>query len=89
MSIIEVIKAINKNQKKYKILGFLDDKIKKIKGINNYNSNIDVYDPWANKKKVKNICGINLIKRPHKAKYHAIILAVAHDDFKKFSLKQI
>jgi UDP-N-acetyl-D-galactosamine dehydrogenase len=60
-----------------------------IKGINKYNSNIDVYDPWANKKKVKNNCGINLISRPHKAKYHAIILAVAHDDFKKLSLKQI
>ena len=36
LSIIELIRAINKNKKKYKILGFLDDKIKKIKGINNY-----------------------------------------------------
>ena len=36
LDILELILAINKNQKKYKILGFLDDKIKKIKGINNY-----------------------------------------------------
>ena len=36
LEILDLIMAINKNQKKYKILGFLDDKIKKIKGINNF-----------------------------------------------------
>lgn len=36
LSVIEIIRAINKNQKKYELLGFLDDKIKKVKGANNY-----------------------------------------------------
>jgi UDP-N-acetyl-D-glucosamine/UDP-N-acetyl-D-galactosamine dehydrogenase len=60
-----------------------------IKGVNKYNSNIDIYDPWANKNEVRNEHKIDLIKQPIKGKYDAIVLTVAHDDFKKLSTKQI
>jgi UDP-N-acetyl-D-galactosamine dehydrogenase len=60
-----------------------------IRGIKKYNSNIDVYDTWANKNDVKYKYKIDLIEQPTKNKYDAIVLTVAHDDFKKMSLKDI
>ncbi len=59
------------------------------KEISKYNSNIDVYDAWADKNSVKNEYGINLIDQPIEGKYDAILLAVAHNDFKKMSVNQI
>jgi UDP-N-acetyl-D-glucosamine/UDP-N-acetyl-D-galactosamine dehydrogenase len=60
-----------------------------IKEISKYNSNIDVYDPWANKDDVKKYYKINLIEKPIEEKYDAIVLAVAHNNFKRLSVKQI
>jgi UDP-N-acetyl-D-galactosamine dehydrogenase len=60
-----------------------------VKGIRKYNSNIDVYDPWANKDNVKKKYGINLIDKPVDEKYDVIVIAVAHDHFKNLSIKQI
>ena len=52
-----------------------------IRGLENHNANIHVYDPWVNKEEViKEFC-LETIKRPEKGKYDAIVLAVAHDDF--------
>ena len=61
-----------------------------IKGISKFNKkNIDVYDPWVNKENVKNEYKIDLIEKPTESKYDAIVLAVEHDIFKKFSTKHI
>jgi UDP-N-acetyl-D-galactosamine dehydrogenase len=57
--------------------------------IRKYNSNIDVYDTWADKNSVKNEYGIDLIDQPIEGKYDAIVLTVAHNDFKKMSVNQI
>ena len=48
--------------------------------LQSYNVNVDVYDPWANQKEVKEEFGFDLIENPNK-KYHAIILTVAHEEF--------
>ena len=45
-----------------------------------YNVNVDVYDPWADSKEVKEEFGIDLIIKLNK-KYHAVILTVAHKEF--------
>jgi UDP-N-acetyl-D-glucosamine/UDP-N-acetyl-D-galactosamine dehydrogenase len=50
---------------------------------------VDVYDPWVNKKDSFEEYGLNPIDRPDNGKYDAIILAVAHNEFKELSLKQI
>ena len=60
-----------------------------IKGIKKYCPNVDVYDPLVNKKNVKKIYGIDLIEKPIKRKYNAIVIALAHDSFKKLTLNQI
>ena len=48
--------------------------------LQSYNVKVDVYDPWANSKEVKEEFGFDLIEKPNK-KYHAIILTVAHKEF--------
>jgi UDP-N-acetyl-D-galactosamine dehydrogenase len=47
-----------------------------------FGCNIDVYDPWADPSEVKEEYEINLIENIDHKKYHAIVLAVAHDEFK-------
>lgn len=46
-----------------------------------YNTNVDVYDPWANKEEVMGEYGIPLIENREEKKYDAIILSVAHKEF--------
>ena len=53
------------------------------------NCNIDVYDPCVNKDDADDEYNIKLIEQPIKGKYDAIVLAVAHDIFKDFSIEQI
>ena len=50
------------------------------KELKSYNVNVDVYDPWADSKEVKEEFGFNLIEIQNK-KYHAVILTVAHKEF--------
>jgi len=62
------------------------DLVKEFKG---FNCHVEVYDPWVDKDESNKEYGINLIKYPVNGKYDAIILAVAHDEFKALSVKQI
>jgi UDP-N-acetyl-D-glucosamine/UDP-N-acetyl-D-galactosamine dehydrogenase len=48
--------------------------------LKSYNVNVDVYDPWADSKEVKDEFGFGLVVNPNK-KYHAVILTVAHNEF--------
>jgi UDP-N-acetyl-D-glucosamine/UDP-N-acetyl-D-galactosamine dehydrogenase len=60
-----------------------------INELDSFNCKVDVYDPWVDKKKVVKEYGINIIDRLKHGKYDAIVMAVAHDSFRKFSLKQV
>ena len=61
-----------------------------------YGCRVDVYDPWADSKEVKREYGIDLVAQfspkmgnkqlPH---YDAIVLAVAHNEFKTLNLKPL
>jgi UDP-N-acetyl-D-galactosamine dehydrogenase len=53
-----------------------------------FNMNVDVYDPHANKHEVKEEYGIELIE-PISDKYDAIILAVSHKEFKELGFEKI
>ena len=55
----------------------------------NFNCNVDIYDPWIDKKQADHEYNIQAIEKPIKAKYDAIIIAVAHDEFKLLTEKQI
>lgn len=48
--------------------------------------NIDVYDPWAEKAEVKREYGIDMIESFEYGNYEAMVLAVAHHQFKSLDL---
>ena len=60
-----------------------------IKELNNFNCNVDVYDPWVDKLEAMQDYNIELINVPAKGKYDAIVIAVAHDKFKNYSPNEI
>ena len=53
------------------------------------NCNVDVYDPWVDKDEANLEYGVKPVSYPEDGKYDAIVLAVAHDEFKKMTVKQI
>ena len=55
----------------------------------NFSCNVDVYDPWVNKKLVADEYKFKPISVPTKGKYDAIVLAVAHDKFQSLSEEMI
>jgi len=62
------------------------DLVKEFKG---FNCNVDVYDPWISKDEAVHEYNIKPIDKPIKGKYDAILLAVAHDEFKALTVEQI
>ncbi len=54
-----------------------------------FNCNVDVYDPWVDKEEAVHEYNIKPIDQLVEGEYDAILLAVAHDEFKEFSLEQI
>ena len=60
-----------------------------INGFRNFNCNIDVYDPWANKSEALNEYGVELIEQPVAKKYDAIVLAVNHNQFRELTIDNV
>jgi UDP-N-acetyl-D-glucosamine/UDP-N-acetyl-D-galactosamine dehydrogenase len=54
-----------------------------------FNCNVDVYDPWVDKDEAIHEYDIKPIDQPVTGKYDAILLAVAHDEFKQLSVEKI
>jgi len=52
-----------------------------VEELQEFNSIVDVYDPWASKYEVKDKYNIELIEYIEKNKYQAILIAVAHKEF--------
>ena len=60
-----------------------------IKTLEEYNANVTIYDPWANPAIAKHEYGVELHNELPEKHYDAIILAVAHNEFKSLDLKKI
>jgi len=60
-----------------------------IEELHEYNCKVSVYDPWVNKLEAKKEYGINLLDKIEDNAYDAIIIAVAHKEFKKMGIKKI
>ena len=60
-----------------------------VDGLKGYKCNVDVYDPWVDKEEAVHEYNIKLIHNPARLKYDAIILAVAHDQFKILTVEEI
>ena len=60
-----------------------------VKNLKDYGINVDVFDPWVEVDQAFDYYGIQMCPSPSVAAYEAIILAVAHDDFKNMGSSQI
>ena len=60
-----------------------------VKEFKSFSCNVDVYDPWVNKNQVNKEYKIKPIDEPIKGKYDAIVIAVAHNEFKSLTESQI
>ena len=57
--------------------------------LRDYHCAVDVYDPWVVSEEVNTEYGIEPIAEPRSNCYDAVILAVAHDQFRDMGLKKI
>ena len=63
-----------------------------VKGLKNYGANVTVCDPWADPDEVHKEYGINLssdLRSLTSGGFDAIVLAVAHDEFKQMSSSEL
>jgi UDP-N-acetyl-D-galactosamine dehydrogenase len=54
-----------------------------------YGANVDVYDPWVDIDEAEHEYGIRPIKKPVQGEYDAVVMAVAHNEFRKMGLKKV
>ena len=57
--------------------------------LNDYNCDVDVYDPWVDPAEAKHEYGITCIEQPNTGTYDAILLCVAHEQFKSLGAASI
>jgi UDP-N-acetyl-D-galactosamine dehydrogenase len=57
-----------------------------IRELQSFGIQVDVFDPLADNAEVQHEYGMSLIEKPTK-KYHGIVMAVAHEEFKKLDWK--
>ena len=60
-----------------------------IKTLEEYNADVTIYDPWANPAIAKHEYGVELHNELPEQHYDAVILAVAHNEFKKLDIAHI
>lgn len=60
-----------------------------IEELESCNASVDIYDPWVNVDDLKSERELNLVDQPTDGSYDAIIIAVAHNQFKTLGAKAI
>ena len=60
-----------------------------VRDLQTSNAVVDVYDPWVDADECQSLYGIDMIKEPAAGKYDAIVVAVAHDQFRAMDISQI
>ncbi|MBK7540936.1 MAG: Vi polysaccharide biosynthesis UDP-N-acetylglucosamine C-6 dehydrogenase TviB [Candidatus Competibacteraceae bacterium] len=54
-----------------------------------YNARVDVYDPWVDAHEAQREYGIEPVREPKAGHYDAVILAVAHQQFRELGVERI
>lgn len=60
-----------------------------VKELQEYHVNVDVYDPWVDAAEAEHEYGIRPVQAPAQGEYDAVILAVAHEQFKDMGVETI
>jgi UDP-N-acetyl-D-galactosamine dehydrogenase len=60
-----------------------------VKELQEYHVDVDVYDPWIDSEETQHEYGITPVNQPTAGQYDAVILAVAHNEFKEMGIEAI
>nr|PZN63472.1 MAG: Vi polysaccharide biosynthesis UDP-N-acetylglucosamine C-6 dehydrogenase TviB [Pseudomonadota bacterium] len=60
-----------------------------IQELGKYGARVDVYDPWVNAQEARHEYGITPIPRLGRGRYDAVVVAVAHQEFKDMGIRAI
>jgi len=60
-----------------------------IQELKNYGIRVDVHDPWVDVREAKHEYGLTLTAKPRAGAYDAIVLAVAHREFKEMGVAAV
>lgn len=60
-----------------------------VRELGDYNVDVDVYDPWVDPEEAVHEYGLTPVAKPEEGKYDAVILAVAHNQFKALGAEGI
>ena len=60
-----------------------------ISSLKEFNTNVTIYDPWASTEEVKLEYGLKSLNMLPNTKFDAIVLTVAHNEFKKLNLDSL
>lgn len=56
-----------------------------VDALKQYDLDIDIYDPWVSPEEVQHEYGLAAVQTLEKGKYDAMVLVVAHSQFKAMS----
>jgi UDP-N-acetyl-D-galactosamine dehydrogenase len=59
-----------------------------VAALKDYGLVVDIFDPWANAAEVRHEYNLELIQSPCTVAYDAVVLGVAHEEFKKLDFNQ-
>ena len=57
-----------------------------IRELREYDTNVTIYDPWANPAEVKHEYGLDILTELPDGKFDAVVLAVRHREFEKVNI---
>lgn len=57
--------------------------------LESYHAQVDIYDPWASKEETAHEFNIDLIDNPKAGEYDAVVIGVAHEQFKEMGIETI
>ena len=60
-----------------------------IRELREYGADVDVHDPWVDPDEALREFDLNMVKAPTKGTYDAVVLAVAHSEFKQSGAAQL
>jgi UDP-N-acetyl-D-galactosamine dehydrogenase len=60
-----------------------------VRELASFGASVDVHDPWADPREARHEYGLKLVRRPRPGSYDAIVLAVAHDEFRRMGIDKV
>jgi len=60
-----------------------------VKELEKYGAKVDVCDPWADPDEAEHEYGLRPVKKVKDGTYDAVVMGVAHDEFRKMGIKKV